>query len=136
MSNHRLTHTPDSEPVCSCGLRPDILDTDAPVGRLWKAKAIVQNHIDAMNADQDITTTPTRSPDAPFEVDSEAKYPRAGVRRLPSGKWLLSLWDGDQILHVFDDPEFDDRMTAFDYGWLTIGACRQSGTNLNGWANA
>jgi hypothetical protein len=131
MSNHHLTRTPHNEPVCSCGLRPDILDTDAPVGRLWKAKAIVQAHIEAMNAEQD-TTTPTRSPDAPFTSVRDAKYPRAGVRLMPSGKWLLSLWDGDEILHVFDEPEFDDRKTAFDYGWLTIGACRQSGTNLNG----
>lgn len=146
MSNHHLTRTPDNEPVCSCGFRPDILDTAEPIGRMWKAKTIVLDHVQALHAepdDPDRTSpalaghqTPRRSPDAPFRASSDLKYPRAGVRRMPSGKWLLSLWDGSEVIHALDEPEFDDRTTAFDYGWLTIGACRQSGTNLNGWANA
>lgn len=155
MSNHHLIRTPDNEPVCSCGFRPDILDTAEPIGRMWKAKTHVLDHVASLDAQEamdelnagvrsvysvrsmlPLNLRPERSPDAPFKVGSEAKYPRAGVRRMPSGKWLLSLWDGSEVIHVLDEPEFDDRKTAFDYGWLTIGACRQSGTNLNGWANA
>jgi hypothetical protein len=151
MSNHGFTRNPDNEPVCLCGYRPAILDEPAPVGKQWKARTAVLDHAKALNdaaaaneweaaldaLAQPVAATPTplRSPDAPFRASTDPKYPRAGVRRMPSGKWLLSMWDGDQVLHVFDDPEFDDRKTAFDYGWLTIGACRQSGTNLNGWAN-
>jgi hypothetical protein len=77
--------------------------------------------------------TPKRSPIAPFQAKSAVRYPRAGVRQNTNGRWLLSLWDGDRNVHIIDDPEFDDRKAAFDYGWLTIGACRQSGANLNGY---
>jgi hypothetical protein len=77
--------------------------------------------------------TPKRSPMAPFTVGAEAEYPRAGVRQTEDGRWRLSLWEVDEILHVIDEPVFDDRITAFDYGWLTIGACRMSGANLNGY---
>lgn len=151
MSNHHLTRTPENEPVCSCGYRPDILDTAEPIGRMWKAKTLVLDHAKALNdaaaaneweAALDALAQPAtppaaqRSPDDPFTASSDLEYPRAGVRRMPSGKWLLSLWDGSEVIHALDEPEFDDRTTAFDYGWLTIGACRQSGTNLNGWANA
>jgi hypothetical protein len=146
MSNHGLTRTPDNEPVCLCGYRPDFY---LPVSiQHLKAKTAILDHAKALNdaaaaneweaaldaLAQPVPTTPTplRSPGAPFTASTDLKYPRAGVRLMASGKWLLSLWDGDQVLHVFDDPEFDDRKTAFDYGWLTIGACRQSGTNLNG----
>ena len=131
MSNHFLKRNADNEPICSCGYRPQILDDPAPVGQQWKAKAAVLGHVSAL------TTTdaePRRSPDAPFRVGSEAGFPRAGVRQTEDGRWLLSCWDADRIVHVIDEPIFDDRLTAFDYGYLTIGACRQSGTNLNGWA--
>ncbi|MDN4645380.1 hypothetical protein [Arthrobacter sp. PsM3] len=133
MSNHFLKRNPDNEPVCSCGYRPEVLDGPAPVGQQWKAKAAVLDHAKAMT---DTTTEPQRSSDAPFRLPERVKFPRAGVRRTEDGRWLLSCWDADRIVHVIDEPIFDDRVTAFDYGYLTIGACRESGTNLNGWANA
>jgi hypothetical protein len=135
MSEHFLKRNPDNEPICACGYRPEILDTAAPVGKQWKAKTAVLNHIGAM-ADLAPMASPRRSPDAPFVGGDQVKYPRAGVRQTSEGTWLLTCWDGESIVHVIDEPVFDDRVTAFDYGWLTIGACRQSGTNLNGWAAA
>lgn len=151
MSNHGLTRNPDNEPVCLCGYRPGILDEAAPVGKQWKARTAVLDHAKALNDAESANEweaaldalgqpvpappTPLRSPDDPFIVH-DARYPRAGVRQTEDGRWKLSCWDGDQIVHVIDEPVFDDRVTAFDYGWLTIGACRQSGTNLNGWAAA
>ena len=133
MSNHGLTRNPDNEPVCLCGLRHGILDD---IRYPWherqcKAKKVILDHAEALNT----TPTPLRSPDAPFQI-GDAVYPRAGVRRTPAGKWLLTLWDGPGIMHHIDEPEFDARTEAFDYGWVTVGACRQSGTNLNGWAAA
>ncbi|MCO4276110.1 hypothetical protein NG701_17045 [Pseudarthrobacter sp. HLT3-5] len=148
MSNHDLRRSPNDEPVCLCGYRPEILDEPAPVGKHWKAKTVVLDHAKALNDAESANEwkaaldalarplpepTPLRSPDAPFAVP-EARYPRAGVRQTSDGRWKLSCWDGDQIVHVIDEPVFDDRVTAFDYGFLTIGACRESGTNLNGWA--
>lgn len=132
MTNHELARDDVSLPICSCGYRPEVLDAGKPIGRAWKAKAAVLNHID----DARWTKTPRRSPDAPFKVSDQLEYPRAGVRRTPEGKWLLTCWDADQTLHPIPEPEFNDRVAAFDYGYLTIGACRQSGTNLNGWAKA
>jgi hypothetical protein len=154
MSNHGLTRNADNEPVCLCGYRPSILDEAAPVGKQWKARPAVLDPAKALNdaesanaweAALDALTqpvpappTPLRSPDDPFHNPGAeypgVKYPRAGVRQTDDGRWRLTCWDGDQIVHVIDEPDFDDRVTAFDYGWLTIGACRQAGTNLNGWA--
>lgn len=135
MSSHFLKRNPENEPVCTCGFRPEVLDGPAPVGKQWKAQRDVLEHITAMDG---FTTAgppkPQRSPDDPFKVSDHLAYPRAGVRQTHDGRWKLSCWDGDQIVHVIDEPVFDDRVTAFDYGWLTIGACRQAGTNLNGWA--
>jgi hypothetical protein len=136
MSNHFLKRNHDNEPICACGYRPDILNTGAPVGKQWKARTAVLDHVQALHACDDCTPdlpTPLRSPTDPFVI-ADAKYPRAGVRQTEDGRWLLSCWDGDQIVHVIEEPIFDDRVTAFDYAWLTIGACRDSGTNLNGWA--
>lgn len=145
MSNHGLKRNPDNEPVCLCGYRPAILDDPAPVGKQWKAQTAVLDHakaldeyeaeaaIDSLIAPRPPARAPLRSPADPFIVP-DARYPRAGVRKTDDGRWKLSCWDGDQIVHVIDEPIFDDRVTAFDYGWLTIGACRESGTNLNGWA--
>lgn len=127
MSSHGLTRNEANEPVCLCGYRPEILDEMAPVGRLWKAKKVVLDHADALNE------TEVPDPSDPFLVDN-AKYPRAGVRRTQDGQWLLTLWDGMGIQHHIDEPEFKDRKAAFDYAWMTIGACREAGTNLNGWA--
>lgn len=80
--------------------------------------------------------TTKRTPLDPFHSSAELQYPRAGVRKTADGNWLLSCWDGDRIVHVIDEPVFADRVAAFDYGFLTIGACRQSGTNLNGLGKA
>jgi hypothetical protein len=129
MSNHALTRNQDNEPVCFCGFRPEILDELAPVGKQWKAKKVVLDHAEALNQLE------TPDPSDPFLVDN-AVYPRAGIRRTDDGQWLLTLWDGMGIQHHIDEPEFKNRTDAFDYGWMTIGACRQSGTNLNGWAAA
>lgn len=128
MTNHGLIRDQDNSPVCACGYTSDVLQLASPVGMQWKAKTDVLNHIEQVRK-----TDPRRSPDAPFAATAELKYPRAGVRQTLSGRWLLSCWDGDRIVHVIDEPEFDDRKTAFDYGWLTIGACRQSGADLNGY---
>ena len=127
MSNHGLTRNEANEPVCLCGFRPEILAELAPVGRMWKAKKVVLEHARALNDSH------VPAPSDPFLVD-HAEYPRAGVRRTETGQWLLTLWDGMGIQHHIDEPEFRDRKDAFDYGWMTIGACRQAGTNLNGWA--
>lgn len=138
MTNHELTRTIGNSPVCTCGYRSSILNQTSPVGMQWKAKADVLDHIEAERLLElaALHTPARRSPEAPFRTHEDAKYPRAGVRQTPSGEWLLSCWDADRVVHVIDEPVFKDRVTAFDYGYLTIGACRQSGTNLNGWANA
>ncbi|QAY16095.1 hypothetical protein SEA_ELESAR_44 [Arthrobacter phage Elesar] len=60
------------------------------------------------------------------------KFPRAGVRPTDDGKWHLTLWDSPGVQHALEEPDFAELSKAFDYGWMTIGACRQSGTNLNG----
>jgi hypothetical protein len=127
MTNHGLIRNAENEPVCRCGYRPEILDQFAPIGKEWKAKRVVLDHAQALNEHDAL------DPSDPFLVDN-AVYPRAGVRQTPAGTWLLTLWDGMGIMHPIEEPEFKDRVTAFDYGWLTIGACRESGTNLNGWA--
>lgn len=151
MSNHFLKRNPDNEPVCCCGFRPEILDGPAPVGKLWKAKAAVLDHVKALNgfltdceaavhssAEYIAYAQPAtpRSPEAPFRSVNDVRYPRAGVRQTEDGRWLLTFWDGDEIVHVIDkdDRTHSDRYTAFTHGWLTVGDCRQSGTNLNGWA--
>lgn len=77
--------------------------------------------------------TPKRTEISPFPVREETEYPRGGVRQTTDGRWMLSLWSADQVLEVIDEPVFDDRVKAFDYGWLTIGACRMSGVGLNGY---
>lgn len=152
---HFLTRNPGNEPVCSCGFRPEILDDPAPVGQQWKAKTAVLEHIDAMAGNvvrfaeaalgtelqpwqQQVLKQALRSPEAPFTGRHAMKYPRAGVRQTEDGRWLLTLWDGDGTVHVIDKEyrTHPDRDAAFTQGWLTIGACRQSGTNLNGMANA
>lgn len=137
MTNHILIRDRKNFPICACGYRPEILNQASPVGVQWKAKADVLNHIDDMNK-LNAPETPKRSPEAPFRGRHEAKYPRAGVRQTEDGRWLLTLWDGDEIVHVIDEDDrtHSDRYTAFSQGWLTIGACRLSGTNLNGMANA
>lgn len=119
MSNHGLTRNPENEPVCRCGFRPDVLDTGAPIGRDWKAKTIILNHAAALN-------------------NHVLTYPRASVQPTTDGKWHLTLWDAPEVEHALaeDESEFDALADAYDYGALRIGACRRSGTNLNGMAVA
>jgi hypothetical protein len=138
VTDHFLKRSPDLEPVCVCGYRPEILDTPAALAPMAKAKTAVLNHVDALSE------TPTDlwkqgpvpcSPDAPFRRHEEQKYPRAGVRRTPSGVWKLTLWDEPDVVHAWDDPAdgvHPDRYTACATGQLIIGAHRQSDTRLNG----
>lgn len=133
MTNHDLVRDSDNNPVCACGYAPEILQQDSPVGIQWKAKTDVLNHIE-----QEQKTDPRRSPEAPFLANTELKYPRAGVRQTVSGKWLITLWDRDRIVPVIEERDRvnSDRYTAFTQSWLTVGACRQSGTDLDGMASA
>ncbi len=133
MIEHFLTRNPENEPVCGCGYRPDILDEPAPVGKQWKAKTAVLEHVKAA-APLFALAFQQRSPEAPFHAKHEVRYPRAGVRQTEDGKWLLTLWDGDEIVHVIDqrDRVSNDLATAFSYGWLTVGACWKAGVRLNG----
>lgn len=133
MSNHFLTRNPENEPVCSCGFRPDILDEPAPVGKQWKAKTAVLEHVTAV-APLFALAFQRRSPDAPFVV-ADARYPRAGVRQMADGRWLLMGWDREDVAHgITDVPWFYDRAEACEVGRIIIGAHRQSGTDLNGLA--
>lgn len=122
-AQHGLNRNAENESVCLCGFRPHVLDNVAPIGRDWAAKAIILDHAAALN---------NATADAPFTGNPDAKFPRAGVRPTSDGRWHLTLWDAPGIQHELPEPDFTERTTAFDYGWLTIGACRQSGTNLNG----
>lgn len=125
MSNHGLARNSDNDPICLCGYKPvEDLYLAWPIRQL-RAKTTILDHAKELNE------TPLRSPDDPFVV-ADAKYPRAGVRTMRDGRWLLTLWDEEDVQHPIADPAFDDLGEAFDFGWLTIGACRQSGTGLNG----
>jgi hypothetical protein len=119
MNKHGLTRNSENEPVCRCGFRPDVLDTVAPIGRDWKAKSIILNHAAALN-------------------NRIVTYPRASVEPTGDGRWKLTLWDAHEVEHALAEEEskFDTLAEAYDYGALRIGACRQSGTNLNGMAVA
>ena len=133
MRKHYLHRNNQGEPVCGCGYRPDVLGLagEKPVGVQWKAKADVLHHIDRVTGQT--PKPPRRSPEAPFNP-RDPRYPRAGIRQTEDGRWLLTLWDGDQIVHVMDEDDRTHRNLhdAIDQGWLTIGACRKTGTNLNG----
>lgn len=120
---HGLARNSENEPVCLCGFRPEILDHVAPIGKDWAAKAIILDHAAELN---------NAASDAPFTGNPGAMYPRAGVRPTTDGKWRLTLWDSPGVQHALEEPDFSERTKAFEYGWMTIGACRQSGTNLNG----
>jgi hypothetical protein len=160
MSDHELRRNPGNEPICACGFRPEILDSDAGVGRQWRAKAVVLDHAKALNEDAHPNLNPVsrfaedvlgleltpwqrklldrsmeRTPEAPFRTRRDVKYPRAGVRQTQDGKWLLTLWDGDSIVHAIDEEDRtnNDWYTAVTQGWMTVGACHQAGTNLNGY---
>lgn len=80
-----------------------------------------------------ITTCPNGARRMPRSLATwTRKFPRAGVRPTDDGKWHLTLWDSPGVQHALEEPDFAELSKAFDYGWMTIGACRQSGTNLNG----
>lgn len=136
MTNHILIRDRRHNPICACGYRPAILDQEGPavVGVQWKAKTDVLNHVDSMNKAEGSAPV-RRSPDAPFSGRQAVRYPRAGVRQTEDGRWIVTLRDGDGIVHVIDEEDriHDDWYTAFTQGWLTVGACVLSGTNLNGW---
>lgn len=153
MPEHFLKRNTENEPICACGYRPETLDDDRPwINGQLKAKTAVLDHVQAMGnkratGDEMIRFTEDvigvelqpwqkailmRPADAPFRVKEQTKFPRAGVRQTIDGKWLLTCWDGDTIVHVMDEPNFTDRVEAFDYAHMTIGACRVMRTNLNG----
>lgn len=137
---HVLIRDRQDNPMCGCGYRPVILDQDGPavVGIKWKAKTDVLNHIDAEEKAAQGTAPVRRSPQAPFTGRHAVQHPRAGVRQTEDGRWLVTLWDGGRMVPVIDqeDRTHDDPYTAFAQGWMTVGACRQSGTDLDGWPQA
>lgn len=122
MTKHSLTRNEADEPVCECGFRPAVLDTGSPVGVSWKAKSDVLTHINVL----------TLRATQPFEARHERKYPRAGVRLAPSGKWMVTLWEAPDVLHGHEQPFHDTRAEAIDYSGLVIGAHHKTGTTLNG----
>ena len=132
MSNHGLARNLDNEPVCLCGYRPEILDNLAPIGKQWKAKKIVIDHVTALNP------TPAyalRSPDAPFRSMEDAKYPRAGVRLRADGQWIITLWDEEGVAHAWEhraNAEHPTRLEAFNYAQWFIKSHRDVGVRLNG----
>ncbi|MET4095137.1 hypothetical protein [Arthrobacter sp. UYCu712] len=136
MIDHFLKRNPWNEPVCACGYRPEILDVLGPVGKLWKAKAAVLAHVEAVAQDE-APDAGRIDPESPFRGRRDAKYPRAGVRQMADGSWLLTLWERDRIVPAIfaRDRIHSDRYSAVSVGHLTVGACRQSGTNLDGTEN-
>ncbi|QSZ53297.1 hypothetical protein RI444_15320 [Paenarthrobacter sp. AT5] len=122
---HFLKRNPDNEAVCACGFRPDILDDPAPVGVRWKAKRDVLDHVEKVLG---------LRPAAPFESNQEQRFPRAGVRPGANGRWRLTLWDEEGVMHPQPDPWFDTAQEAFDQGHLIIGTHWKAGSRLNGMA--
>lgn len=114
MSSHFLTRNPDNEHICGgCGFRPAILDDPAPIGKSWKAKNAVIEHLRALRP-----SYLTRSPRDPFHANHERRFPRAGVRRGDDGKWIVTLWDEEGVMHVWensDNAEHLHRLDAFDF---------------------
>lgn len=125
-TKHFLKRNADNEPVCSCSFRPEILNDPAPVGIMWKARRDVLDHVDAMSG---------LRPSAPFKGHPDRRFPRAGVRPGASGRWKLTLWDEEGVMHPQPDPWFDTAQEAFDHGHLVIGTHWKAGTRLNGMAH-
>lgn len=158
MTEHDLRRDPNNEPICVCGYRPEILDDwRATSDRQYKARTAVLDHAKALNEATDAVSADNvvrfveevlgqellpwqarmlqRLSDAPFVVTDETRFPRAGVRALPSGRWKLTLWDEPDIVHAWEDEEMavhPTMYTAIATGEMIIGAHRQSGTRLNG----
>ncbi|MFK0005501.1 hypothetical protein ACIQTZ_00460 [Paenarthrobacter sp. NPDC090520] len=121
--SHFLKRNADNEPVCGCGFRPEILDDPAPVGIMWKARRDVLDHVDAMSGYR---------PSAPFDGSPDRRFPRAGVRPGASGRWKLTLWDEEGVMHPQPNPWYDTCQEAFDQGHLIIGTHWKAGSRLNG----
>jgi hypothetical protein len=160
MSDHDLRRSADNEPVCACGYRPEILDDWRPwSNRQTKARTAVLDHAQELNR-KEATSKPAdivrfaeaalgvevlpwqvrmlqRAFESPFVVTESTRYPRAGVRRLPTGEWKLTLWDEPDVVHACANESVSlhpDRYSACLIGETIIGAHRQSGTRLNGMA--
>ncbi|MFJ4168519.1 hypothetical protein ACIPY3_03305 [Paenarthrobacter sp. NPDC089714] len=123
--SHLLKRNPDNEPVCGFGFRPEILDDPAPVGVMWKAKRDVLDHVDAMSGFR---------PSAPFDGGPDRRFPRAGVRPGASGRWKLTLWDEEGVMHPlpFKSQWHDTAQEAFDFGQFIISSHWKAGTRLDG----
>lgn len=128
MSNHFTTQNAENEHVCGgCGFRPAILDDPAPIGRTWKARAAVKEHVRALKTQ--------RSPQDPFATNQPRRFPRAGVRRGADGKWIVTLWDEEGVMHAWENDgnaEHPNRLDAFDFAQWFIKAHREAGVRLNG----
>lgn len=145
MSNHFLTRGEGNEPVCGgCGFRPAVLDDFRPWHhRFRKAKIAVLDHAKTFNdfeatlkaAAQPDTVIPLRSPQDPFHSRHERRFPRAGVRQGDAGKWIITLWDEEGVVHVWenqDNAEHHNRLDAFDFAQWFIKCHRDAGVRLNG----
>jgi hypothetical protein len=133
MNNHGLARNAENETICLCGYRPEIWDKPAPVGKQWKAKAMVLAHVAALTEQN--TVTSLRSPQDPFHTSHERRYPRAGVRQGDAGKWIITLWDEEGVVHVWenqDNAEHHNRLDAFDFAQWFIKCHRDAGVRLNG----
>lgn len=134
MSNHGLARNADNETVCLCGYRPEIWDKPAPVGKQWKAKSMVLAHAAALTPQATVLTA-LRSPVDPFPAKHVRRFPRAGVRRAEDGKWIVTLWDEEGVVHAWqqeDNAEHVDRVDAFDFAHWFIKSHRDLGLRLNG----
>lgn len=137
---HGLTrhHSDPTRPACLCGFNDPQWESNLQDFGLTRAgvrarKAVLEH------ADH-VTDLPQRpaSPSDPFDVGAEQAYPRASVRRKPDGWWLLTLWDGPDVVHELDRDAAHHKTvgSAVMLGWLIIGAHRRNGTRLNGMAAA
>jgi hypothetical protein len=81
-------------------------------------------------------TNPVRPPHHPYAafplttrtMDAHGlRYPRAGVRLLPDGKWLLQIWYArSMVRHDRKKKTFATRVAAFKQGQREIHAARSS----------
>lgn len=138
MSNHGLTRNPENETICLCGYRPDIWDQPAPVGKQWKAKSMILAHAAALTPQTNILTA-MRSPWDPFPANHVRRFPRAGVRRTGDGKWIVTLWDDQGVMHAWENPgnaEHHNRIDAFEFAHWFIKVHHDLGVSLSGMAHA
>lgn len=58
-------------------------------------------------------------------IAKDLEYPRAGVRQLPEGDWLLQLWYAPDTVRIDAEPlTFSTRMAAFISGQHEVHAAR------------